>query len=507
MKKLFLIVILCISSQLFASIKSEVNAERFINKNGVVIDTWLNQIWQDQPDNKYLAPEGDLINVGNDGWNFTYIFTTKNRYCKKLDLFQRNDWRIPKKDELLHIYKNAGSKFKYISEDYYWTDTWDDGIHSLSRKIKVTKFYIVTMKIIDKALDTGRSFIRRRHRIRCVSGKIMNNDLIEKKVEKINKQKMEEKSESIYKKYKNSNNLDDLIYFINNYKDINRNYYQNIKNKVTKLYKKLYNEIKQKNDLNAYLSFVKKYPNAPQIKEAINDIYKIIQEQNNIAGYEWFIKTYPNAPQVKDAISKIHQLAFNEAKKIDTISAYNTFIISYPTAKEVKEANALAKELERYKYTDTLPSWARKIMPNFLADILNKIFGIFSNDEKKSRALLIKAKQIERQGNEYHGIERAGYIIIANRMYDLLQEEYNDTDATLRFLESEEFKDFIRTFKDAMRSINDKLDHISRYSSEILQVSKQGLNEASADRAMSEYKTQEYRKWQKFMHFRDKGYN
>jgi len=175
-------------------------------------------------------------------------------------------------------------------------------------------------------------------------------------------------------------------------------------------------------------------------------------------------------------------------------------------AQEVKEANALAKELESYKYTDTIPSWFRSIMPDFLADIFNGIFGIFSSDEKKSRALLIKAKQIERQGNEYYGVKKAGYVMITNRMYDLLQEEYDDTDATLRFLESEEFKDFVRTFKSVMRSMNDRLNDISRYSSEILEVSKQGFSEANADRDMSEYKNEEQRKWQKFMHLRDKGY-
>jgi len=504
---LVLIVILYASSQLFASIKSEVASERFVKQDEVVIDTWLNQIWQDQQDNEELAPEGNLVLISSDGLYTRYMFTTKNKYCQELNLFDRSDWRIPKEDELLHVYKYASNKFKYISKDYYWTDTEQYKQHSLSRKIDVNKFEIVAMRIADKSLDTGMSFIKSRHRIRCVSGKVMNADMIEKKIERIKKQKIEEKSESIYKKYKNSNNLDDLVYLLNNYKDMNTNYYQNIKTKVISLYKKLFNEIKQKNDFAQYVLFVKKYPNAPQKEKAVDNIYKILQEKNNIAGFEWFIKTYSDAPQVKDAIAKIHQLAFNEAKDIGTISAYNTFIISYPMAKEVAQANELAKELERYKYTDTLPSWVRSIMPDFLANILNKIFGIFSSDEKKSRALLIKAKQIERQGNEYSGIEKAGYIIISNRMYDLLQEEYNDTDATLRFLESEEFKDFVKTFKNTMSSVNDRLDNISRYSSEILKVSKQGLSEANANRAMSEYNTEQYRKWQKFMHFRDKGYN
>ena len=126
--------VLLIVGNLYASVNSEVEAERFKHADGVLIDTWLNQVWQDQLDNENLAPEGYLIDAGDDGWNYAYIFATKNRYCKKLILFQRNDWRIPKEDELLHIYKNAGSKFRYMSEDYYWTDTEYDNQHSLSKK-------------------------------------------------------------------------------------------------------------------------------------------------------------------------------------------------------------------------------------------------------------------------------------------------------------------------------------------------------------------------------------
>ncbi|MDB2562918.1 hypothetical protein N9X61_04865 [Sulfurimonas sp.] len=174
---------------------------------------------------------------------------------------------------------------------------------------------------------------------------------------------------------------------------------------------------------------------------------------------------------------------------------------------QTKEAVSQAKALEYYKYTDILPSWFRSIMPDFLASVFNNILGIFSSDEKKSRALLIKAKQIERQGNEYYGVEKSGYIIITNRMYDLLQEEFDDTDATLRHLESQEFKDFVRTFKNVMNRISSKLDNIAKYSSEILKVSQKGFSDANADRDMSEYHNEEKRKWDKLMHFRDKGYN
>jgi len=323
----------------------------------------------------------------------------------------------------------------------------------------------------------------------------------------------EEKQHELYEKLateafdsaKKLNTISSFQKFITNYSQSSL-----VENAQKDIYDIAYKEAQKYNTVKHYKDFIKTYPNAHQIPKSWESIYYLeyqqIKEIDNIAAYEWFIKTYPKAPQVKEAIANMHKLAFEKTEDIDTISAYNTFIISYPMAKEVSQANKLAKELERYKYTDTLPSWFRSIMPDFLADIFNGIFGIFSNDEKKSRALLIKAKQIERQGNEYYGDKQAGYVMITNRMYDLLQEEYNDTDATLRFLESEEFKDFVRTFKSVMRSMNDRLDDISRYSSKILEVSKQGFSEANADRDMSEYYAKEHREWEKNMHLRDKGY-
>ena len=381
-------------------------------------------------------------------------------YCNDLVLNEKDDWRLPTLEELKYAlilknkFKTLYTTYKSYSrthDDYsFWSSTYSSNqqasIDFRKNEISYNDYYAYNG-----------------HNVRCIRGVKYNT------VEDLNKY-------------------------------------------ITKI--KLYTEAKKLNTVKAYVAYLNKFPNTSEAKEIKKLLFPMqkqefdkVNQQNNISGYEWFIKTYPKASQVKEAIAKIHQLAFDEAEDIDTISAYNTFIISYPMAQEVKEANALAKELERYKYTDTLPSWVRSIMPDFLADILNKIFGIFSSDEKKSRALLIKAKQIERQGNEYYGAKKAGYVMITNRMYDLLQEEYDDTDATLRFLESEEFKDFVRTFKSVMSSMNDRLNDISRYSSEILEVSKQGFSEANADRDMSEYKNEEQRKWQKFMHFRDKGYN
>lgn len=283
------------------------------------------------------------------------------------------------------------------------------------------------------------------------------------------------------------------------------------------MYKNLFEQgfakASKSNTLDSYGLFIKEYPNAPQVNQALANIYALTKKENNIAGYEWFIKEYPDAPQVKEAIENMHRLAFDEAKEIDTISAYNTFVITYPLAREVKKANEIAYEMDKAKYSDVLPEWVRNVFGNFIANILNGIFGIFASEEKQSRQLLIKAKQIERQADEYSGATKAGYLIVANRMYELLQAEYDDTDATLRYLESREFKDFVHVFKDIMKDVSRILNRIEsntermgNYAKEMVSVAQKGFDDAKADRDMAAFYTKQHRDWEQRMHLKDKGY-
>lgn len=261
----------------------------------------------------------------------------------------------------------------------------------------------------------------------------------------------------------------------------------------------IYEIVKKKNNIENYQWFMQTYPNAPQTKNALNAIYNIVTKKNNISGYQWFVKTYPDATQVKDAFSNIYELAYDKAKAIDTIKAYNTFIYMYPAAPQVKDANDIAYKMEVKKYADL------------------GMFGFYDKDakmEKRARKLLIKAKLIERYPKDNDLQDKgAGYIIVANRMYQLLQDKFDDTDATLRYLESQEFKDFVSTFKDTMSDIQRTLHKIEKntgdtahYTKKLIDISSQGFANAHADREMASYYAKQHRKWQKFMHFRDKGY-
>ena len=258
------------------------------------------------------------------------------------------------------------------------------------------------------------------------------------------------------------------------------------------IYKLVYKEANSKNTVTSYKKFTNEYPKAPQVKEAWQNIYKLefalVKKENNIVGYEWFIKTYPNAPQVKEAITTMHKLAFAQAKKIHAVSSYDTFIIAYPYAKEVKDALFVSNQLQT-----------------------NKILGMKQDDEKKARLLAVKIKKMTLRMKGANN--KAGYEMVINRMSNLLTEKFEATDASLRYYESKEFTDFVATFKDTMNEVKSILNQISSntsdissYTQKLVNVSEQGFADAKADRKMTEYKNQKHREWEKFMHYKDRGY-
>lgn len=268
------------------------------------------------------------------------------------------------------------------------------------------------------------------------------------------------------------------------------------------LAEKILFRIKQENSIETLHKFNNRYGAQKNIVlKSIDKLYELIKIKDSVAGYEWFISNYSDSKYAKLSLERIHEIMFKKAEKVDTITAYNSFIFSYPTAKQVTEANEIAGEKERVIYTSL------------------GIMSFWDSDhkkEKKARKLLIKAKQIERfpRDNKLYGNRKSGYLIVANRMYKLLQEDFDDTDATLRYLESQEFKDFVIDFKKVMSEIQSTLDsinknsrNISRYTKEMIQVSKDGFSDAQTDRAMAAYYDQEHRNWEKQMHYKDKGYN
>ena len=469
MKKIILGILIVANSYLFASIEREVDAQRFERKNGVLIDRLTGLWWQDNKDAK---------NVWKDWYG-------AKKYCSNLVLGGRSDWRLPTTVESKQAYK-IRKKFINLKRpmySYYWSSTSDSSY----------AWYV--------GFNGGRNGWERKSYslyVRCVRGSKIDN------LNSLNHLKKQNKTSVIQKLYKKHYNEAKSKSTIEAYQDFIDNYpnapqIENVKKRIQNIYDLAYNKVKKINSIESYYNFIKKYPEATQKKQAIENIYKLIKQKYNIIGYEWFVKKFPKVPEAKEALNNIYKLAFDKAKEIDTIKAYNTFIYNYPLAPQVKEANERAYKMEEKKYTDL------------------GMLSFYDKDkkmEKKARKLLIKAKQIERYPTD-NDIEdrKAGYLIVANRMYRLLQDKFDDTDATLRYLESQEFKDFTRSFRNIMSDIKDTLHAIqnntsssSRYMKQLVEVSSKGFAEANADRDMASYYTKQHREWEKYMHFRDKGY-
>ena len=484
MKRLTIgLLFVVLSLDVFASIESEIEAKRFQRQGDVLIDTWSGLNWQDNKD------VGKLKKSRNPSID----------YCASLNLHNRNDWRLPNINELYQIAYpiEKANLFKYTSP------ADDDGdIYYRSSNYKRKGTWICSSKTLnmkDRRI-IGVFSCWNHGSFRCVSGnKLTNNQEILDKIKQTRKQL----EYNLYLKLvKSKNTIKDYENLVENYPNVSN---VNIaKINLHKLYNNKFNkdnELALKNNkIKLFVKLIKNNPNASEkkLQDAKTNIFKLVKSNNNISGYQWFIKNYPSAKEINESIENIHKLAYQKAKEINTISSYNTFIYSYPYSSQVKQANDKAYKMEIKKYTDL------------------GLLGFFGKEEKmerKARKLLIKAKQIERISTDYRGDAKAGYFIVANRMYDLLQQKFDDSDATLRHLESQEFKDFVKSFKSIMsgikytlNKINSNVSNIGKYAKQMIEVAKDGFANANADRDMASYKLEQHEKWEKFMHFRDKGY-
>lgn len=221
-----------------------------------------------------------------------------------------------------------------------------------------------------------------------------------------------------------------------------------------------------------------------------NNIYKLVLDNKNIAGLQWFIDEYPKSEQSRNALQDIYNIAFEQAKSIHTVEAYNDFIVAYPYAEQVQEAQNEAYDLEENVYS----GW----------------FSWFSGDEKNSRALLVKSKQLERKMNDADTKARDGYRLVIDRMNKLLQDKFPAEEATLRYLESEEFKDFYRDLKKSLASIEDTLKRIDSNASNLSSILRNQsrmmdshFRKAAQSKEMAAKYTEQHRFWERYIKDQD----
>jgi len=204
-------------------------------------------------------------------------------------------------------------------------------------------------------------------------------------------------------------------------------------------YKKLFELTTQEGHIGTYVQYYDRYPNSPLRNQALGEVFDLVKKENRIDRYVWFITKYSDSPLAGGAYMLMTAEGFRLVKAHNTIETYNEFIRTFPGSKQVKEANQLALNLEKREYGT-------------------------GNRAEDSRALLIRLKQISLQRRRANANEQHGYLSIEERMSKLLQDEFPREEATLRYLESEEFKDYstmlARVMKDGFLEIQAELTNI-----------------------------------------------
>jgi len=277
---------------------------------------------------------------------------------------------------------------------------------------------------------------------------------------------------------KSENSYEQYLSFYNKHNGINSQFDSEISSLAYKLILK-----SKGSSLKNHVKFTKDFHEPTENDMAIKAIAKIVMKENNTSGYSWFIQQYGSSNEAKNILSKLHELSFKLASQIDTVNAYNDFIIAFPTAKQTAKAENASYELEKSEYT-----------------------GFFTNEEKEARALLIQSKMLEQSAEDLTSNERIGYVMVVNRMNNLLKSEFNRTEAALRHLESNEFKSFVKTFKSSMHDLKRQVARIAANTEDLSSIMKNQskmmdnhFENAAQDREMATELTEQHRFWERYI--------
>ncbi|GAB4403437.1 MAG: hypothetical protein OHK0053_28240 [Microscillaceae bacterium] len=116
---------------------------------------------------------------------------------------------------------------------------------------------------------------------------------------------------------------------------------------------KAFEETKVANTLEAYQSFLLRFPAAPQIGEATalrnQKAWQKTETENTLRAYEDFMTQYPQAVQIPEATLRRDRFIFQGETRLGTLTAFERFVKTYPQNQFREEA------LRRIFYLRTLP--------------------------------------------------------------------------------------------------------------------------------------------------------
>jgi hypothetical protein len=118
-----------------------------------------------------------------------------------------------------------------------------------------------------------------------------------------------------------------------------------------------YRPYQQKNSIEAYQEFIKKFPDNLFVSEAKCSIeffeFAPYEQKDTIEGYRDFMKSYPANRNITRAVEKIDQLEFKQAEDADTIAGYREFLRQHPRSNYIMLAQQRLQDLE-FRDLDTI---------------------------------------------------------------------------------------------------------------------------------------------------------
>ncbi len=157
-----------------------------------------------------------------------------------------------------------------------------------------------------------------------------------------------------FKIYQTKNTISDYEYYLKTFLEIPLRYRDNAEKNIHTI---AFNDSEKEGTEESFDSFMNKYPNSIQFKEAEKNRNKLgftaAQAIDNISAYKKFISKYPTATEANAAQARIEELAFNLAKQINKSEVFKQYATDFPSSKWRNEAIVKFNECQYHEVVKT----------------------------------------------------------------------------------------------------------------------------------------------------------
>jgi hypothetical protein len=150
-----------------------------------------------------------------------------------------------------------------------------------------------------------------------------------------------------------------------------------------------YEKAKKINTIEAYKSFIKKYPTSEFVELAEYSIdslrYSEVALIDSLEGLKVFIEKYPDSRFYSKALDKIEEITFNTAKKKKSINALKAYLRKYPSGKFSTKAEGEIKHILK-AHED---KWLVEIFETMMVDSIDRYGGPDKHASDRHKLLIL----------------------------------------------------------------------------------------------------------------------